>query len=858
MPAGECGEWPLGRLAGGPPFGPVRNGSPMCTLARLALTLALSLAAAHLCAQVAFRLVDASGEPITGATARLLPAAPADSSAVVYAVSDEEGRVRLSPKRRGRHRLGVTYVGYEPLRRDLETLDPSAELDLGTLRLRPDVAVLAEAQVMAVRARPADPFAFADLDGVELAEANVGLDVPTLLRRTPGAVVTSDAGTGIGYSSIRIRGADATRVNVTVNGVPLNDAESQGVFWVNMPDFISSTRSLQVQRGVGQSTYGTGAFGANVNLLTDVPPARPRLVAELAGGSYGTRRAMVKAATGELGGAFSGEGRLSYVTSDGFVDRASARLGAAYLGAAYEPSPRERLQLIGWTGHERTYQAWYGIPRAFAADPERRTYNPAGARGDGEFYDDQVDDYRQSHAQALYSRQLPGGALLQLTGHYTRGLGFYEEWQDSVTTNDYLPNFLGERLLNNDVVRRLWLDNHFYGAIATLSGRLSPKLELTASAGVNEYRGDHYGTVPRIVDLPESIEPFYDADDRYYDNEGRKRSGNAFAKGTYAVNQRVSAYADVQLRAIEYAFAGVDRDGAVLPQEVSYAFFNPKAGFTISELAGGSAYASVAVGQREPNRNDFREAPPGEQPRPERLTDFEVGWRRRAGGLELEAGAYYMRYRDQLAPTGRLNDVGELVRANVDASYRLGLELAAAYRLAPAWIAEGNLALSRNRIRRFDEFVDDWDRGGQFVVVREDVPLAFSPGAVANLGIRFAKADCPLEVALWGAGVSRQHVDNSGSAAAALPAYGRVDLEARYAPRLTSGRGVVVTLQVQNLTDAHPVTNGWSYRFRSAGYDPRPDDPYAARESGDTYLLTGVYPQAGTQVLLGVRLEIGG
>ena len=819
-------------------------------------TILFVFAAAACSAQVTLRVTESGGQPIVGATAQLIPRN--DSDAAVAAVSDAEGAVELSPTRRGDHELVVRYLGKVTERRSLPDLAPAAALDLGAVALRDDVSVLAEVPVVAVRAQADDPFAFDNVDGDELAVANVGQDVPFLLRRTPGAVMTSDAGTGIGYSSIRIRGADATRINVTVNGVPLNDAESQGVFWVNMPDFISSTRSLQVQRGVGASTYGTGAFGANLNLLTDVPSDRPRVIGELAAGTYATGRAMVKASTGTLPGGFSAEGRLSYITSDGFVDRASARLGGAYLGTSWAISDRERLQLIGWTGHERTYQAWYGIPRSFADDPELITYNPAGLRADGSFYDDQVDDYRQSHAQALYSRELADGTLLQLTGHYTRGRGFYEEWVNGAATVDYLPDYAGEAGLTNDLVRRLWLDNHFYGAIATLSGQLAPKLDFTASAGANQYLGDHFGTVPRIVELADEAEGSYSATDRYYDNEATKLSVNGFAKATYALTERLAVYGDAQLRHLRYDFLGLTREGRELPREATFTFFNPKAGATYSDLGGGLAYASVAVGQREPNRNDFREAIPGEEPRAERLTDFEVGWRRRDARFEVEAGGYYMRYLDQLVPTGRLNDVGELVRANVDESYRLGVELAGAYRVAGPWTVEGNLAVSRNRVVRFDEFVDNWATGGQEVIVRENTPLAFSPSVIANLGLRFATADDRLDLSLWGTGVSRQYVDNTGSAGTELPAYGRLDLEARYLPPVRSGREVVLTLQAQNLTDANPITNGWSYRFRSPGYDPRPDDPYVTGEGTDQYIMTGVYPQAGVQALFGVRVGLIG
>ena len=803
-------------------------------------------------------LVDEDGAPVVGATVELL-AAEADSLVGPIAVSDLEGRVEIAPDTRYPVRLRVRYVGYRPVVRRVA----APEMVPARLALEPDVRTLATAQVVAVRARPSDPFAFVDVKPAELVGVETGQDVPTLLRRTPGAVVTSDAGTGIGYSGIRVRGADATRINVTVNGVPLNDAESQGVYWVNMPDFISSTSSVQVQRGVGESTYGAGAFGANINLVTEAPTAQPGLSASVSGGSFATGRAKLEVNTGELGRGLSANARVSYITSDGFVDRAASRLGSAYLATSWAASDRERLQLIGWTGKERTYQSWYGIPRGFAEDDDLRTYNPAGLRDDGTFYADQVDNYRQTHAQALYSRQLRGDALLQLTGHYTRGRGYYEEWRNGNLLADYFPHG-GEDGLRTDLVRRLWLDNHFFGAIATVSGRLSPKLDLTWSGGASRYLGDHFGTVPFLAEaVPGVGEP---GERRFYDNTGTKTDANTFAKVNYALTERLSLYADAQVRHLRYDFVGVDRSGATLPDRATFTFFNPKAGLSLRDARGGQLFASAAVAQREPNRNDFVSAPAGQRPSAERLYDFELGYRigpaHTRGRLDLEANAYYMRYVDQLVATGELNDVGELVRANVDDSYRLGVELAAAYRLTERWAVDGNLALSRNRIGRFEEFLDNWTTGAQDAVTREGTPIAFSPGVIANAGVMYGigrgpVGQRPLEVALWYKHVGAQYLDNSGRDNARLEDYGRLDLEAAYTLRPRGGRSVTFTLQLNNLLDANPLTNGWSYRFRSPGYDPRPDDPYASLDRGDTYALTGYYPQAGFHVLGGVRLDLG-
>ena len=833
------------------------------------LTLALCLlaglraSAQYHDGQLRLRVVDDEGLAVIGATVEALATDTATLLAPV-AVTDAEGYAEFALPKEGftRGLARVRYLGYETAVTRLAYLGAGPHLP-AVVQLRPTAWQLAEAQVVAVRAKPSDPFAFVTLDADAVAEANVGFDVPMLLRRTPGATFTSDAGTGIGYSGIRIRGADATRINVTVNGVPLNDAESQGVFWVNMPDFISSTRSLQVQRGVGESTYGSGAFGANLNLVTDVPNSRARVVGELAGGNFGTGRAMLKAATGQLGN-FSAEARLSYITSEGFVDRASARLGGAYLGTSFALSDRRRLQAIAWTGQERTYQAWYGIPRGFLDVESLITYNPAGDRGDGTFYDDQVDNYGQTHAQLLYSEQLRGDWLLQLTGHYTRGLGYYEEWRGGESVADYFPERSGDTLA--DVVRRLWLDNHFAGGIATVTGGLSPKLDLTYSLGANRYVGDHFGTLVGAAGRAVEGDGGREAP-RFYDNDATKDDLNTFAKLTYRPRDGVTLYGDAQLRHVRYGFAGILRGGRSFDGSDELTFFNPKAGVTLRDDSGAELFASVAVGQREPNRNDYEAAAnAGDVPRPERLTDYELGFRQngRNGARTLELTAYYMDYRDQLVPTGRLNDVGEYVRANVDRSYRLGLEVAGATRLGRDFVAEGNLSLARARVRAFTEFVDVWDDGSQVAVEREDTPLGFSPAVIWNLGLRYAPVrpmvGGQLDVALWGTRVSQQYLDNTGSDAARLNAYFRLDLEARYTlqPGGDGRREVVTTLTAQNLLGANPATNGYSYRYRSAGYDPLPDDPYSALEEAGTsqYVLTGYYPQAGLQVLAGLRVAL--
>ena len=817
-------------------------------------------------------VVDEAGEPVIGATVeRLSSGQPATAVEAISGITDDTGVLPLTTIGWAPHDLlRVRYLGYAQavVRADTLPRDGAGRLQLA---LAPAQAALAQAVVTAVRARPNDPFAFVTLDARRLADANVGQDIPFLLRRTPGAVFTSDAGNGVGYTGIRIRGADATRINVTINGVPLNDAESQGVYWVNLPDLVSSTSSIQVQRGVGESTYGAGAFGANINLVTRPPSSEAGLTGELAGGSFGTARAMLRASTGELGPELSAEARVSYLRSEGFVDRAASRLGSAFVSAAFAPNDRQRLQLVATHGRERTYQSWYGIPESYVDDPDLRTYNPAGLRADGTFYDDQVDDYRQTHLQLLYSAGLATDWLLQLTGHYTHGKGFYEEWRVGDRIGDYLPDSPAADA-TTDLARRLWLDNDFAGGLATVSGRLSPKLDLTASAGYSYYYGDHFTALPYVAaDVVGQADP-----ERVFGNDATKTDANAFAKLNYRFTDRLRAYTDLQVRHVDYRLEAT-RANEREPRRGLYTFVNPKLGL-VADLPGWSAgsratpanaFVSAAVGQREPNRNDFVDAPQGVVPASEMLYDLELGLRSPRGTrYTFAATTYLMVYRDQLALTGALNEVGEAIRVNIPRSHRVGVELAAAAPLGGAtgsslpggrWSLEGNLALSDSRVDRFEERVDNFGTGGQDIIVRESTPLAFSPQAVANLGLvyqRVTSRDQRLEAALWGNWVSRQFLDNSGSRAASLAPYGRVDLELRYTPAYREG-AVLFTVQVQNLTGVHAPPNGYVYRYISPGYDPRPDDPYTIRERGDTYLYQGVYPQAGLQVLAGARLRLG-
>ena len=702
----------------------------------------------------------------------------------------------------------------------------------------PRTVTLTDVTVTATAARPETPVTYLDVSAEELAERNLGQDAPYLLKFTPSVVVNSDAGTGIGYTGIWIRGSDPTRTNVTINGIPYNDSESQGVFWVNLPDFSSSADGVQIQRGVGTSVNGAGAFGATIAFNTNQVALEPRLSVDGSVGSFGTRRGKLAYTSGLLDNGLSVEARLSKIHSDGFVDRATADLDGYYLGLG-RSGDRSTWRFNAFGGHEVTYQSWNGVTQEQLAE-FGRTYNSVGTEKTGEPYDNEVDNYRQNHYQLHFTTELADGTDLRLSGHYTRGLGYFEQYKADQNLANY--GITDPDSTTSDLIRRRWLDNHFYGLVYSLRRRWN-RLDLTLGGAANEYRGAHYGEVIWARHAGDS-----EIRDRYYDNDARKQEINTYLRANYRIGQRWNAYADAQLRYYAYDYVGVANDGRPLDQTADGAFFNPKAGL-LYDLDGGQAYASFGVAQREPNRNDFTDNPLSSQPRPEKLYNTELGLRRQRGRLNYGVNAYHMLYRDQLVLTGRLNDVGEYTRTNVDRSYRLGLELQGGYRLSDRLTAGGNLTLSRNRVVAFTEFLDDFDAGGQFEQPREDTPLAFSPDLTAAAEITYAllpaseRTPHSLEIALQTKYVGDRYVDNSGADASRLDPYAYADLRLSYALTPRAGgflSGLRLTALVRNLTDAEYESNGWGYRYRA---------------DGEEVLLRGVYPQAGRNFLLGLGVD---
>ena len=721
---------------------------------------------------------------------------------------------------------------------------------------RLDSIALETVVIQATRANATSPVPHTNVTAEKIGQLYHAQDIPFLLSATPSLVETSDAGTGIGYSGMRIRGSDPTRINVTINGIPFNDAESQGVFWVNLPDLAASAAEIQVQRGVGTSTNGAGAFGATVNI--DLARVQAQPFAELTNtlGAFRTRKHSIYAGTGLLKGKLAFTGRLSGIYSDGFIDRATANLRSAHLTGTYIDG-RQSIQAHLLSGREITYQAWYGVPAQYIDDAVLRRFNPAGSEKQGQPYNNEVDHYTQHHTMLLYKRILSSALDLQINGHYTRGFGYYEQYKADAFHGDYgLPNWSATdtTLTELDLVRRRWLDNHFYGG--TFALRWSPVAQHTTlllGGALSRYDGTHYGAIvwtEQPVSAPSSF--------RYYDNQAQKDDANMYTKAETQLG-KVSLFADLQYRRVQYDFLGFNNVGENVAQAVTLHFFNPKMGLDWQFVPQWHAYGFLGVGNREPNRDDYTQSSPDSRPKAERLYDMEGGIKTARKTWSAAANLYYMYYRDQLVLDGRLNDVGAYIRTNVPQSYRAGIELEASSRFSRRWLVAGSAALSQNKVDKFVEYRDNWDTGQQEAFEYRHTDLAFSPRLIARLELGFdilpQGQHHSLSATLIGKYVGSQYLDNTGNSNTVLPAFGFADLRLNYDLKRVLGGQLGLVLSINNLFDARYASNGWTYRFTSQAYDPRPDDYYTRSEGSGVYHQAGFFPQAGRHWMATLRIR---
>jgi len=672
---------------------------------------------------------------------------------------------------------------------------------------------LDEVLVKAVRVQPNAPITHSNLTKKDIRKRNLGQDIPVLLNYLPSVVSSSDAGAGIGYTYLRVRGSDATRVNVTINGIPYNDAESQGTFWVNLGDFASSVESLQLQRGVGTSTNGSGAFGASLNILTDG-------ISENAGGeiansfgSFGTRKHSIKFTTGLLNDHFEFAGRLSKIYSDGYVDRAFTDLKSYYLQGNYVDK-NTIVKAITFGGKEKTYQAWYGLSKDQLE--EDRTQNPYT-------YDNETDNYWQDHYQLHWIETLNANWSTNIGLNYTRGKGYFEQFKDGRSAADY-NNLINE---DSDVVVRRWLDNHFYVANANVTYKKN-SLELITGISYSDYTNDHYGEIIWGSDLASGT----NIRDRYYLSISDKSDFSIFSKATFRMSEKLQAFLDIQGRFVNYITTGLTSDRVPIDIDERFDFFNPKLGFTYTLNPGNSLYFSYARANKEPNRNDFESNAADVQH--EELNDFELGWRHESDRLRLNANVYYMQYNNQLVLSGALDNVGEYLRENVDKSYRLGLELDASIVLTEQLSLVSNFALSKNKIQ---DLTINRDGAVQNL---NDTNIAFSPDLITTHALEYAP-NTKFRAALIGKYVGEQYLSNTDTEASKLDSYFVTDFNFTYTlPVNNVFDSIVFTGMVNNLFDLKYVDRGYTYLDTWSG-------PTATE-------IQGYYPQATRNFLLGMTL----
>lgn len=717
---------------------------------------------------------------------------------------------------------------------------------------------LQEVQVVSTRATSKTPVAFTNLKKEQISKQNFGQDIPFLLTTTPSVLTTSDAGTGVGYTSIRVRGTDGSRINITANGIPMNDAESHSIYWVNTPDLASSLEDIQIQRGAGTSTNGAGAFGASINMRTQGIPSKPYAEASGSYGSFNTHKETVKVGSGLLGNHWAFDARMSNIQSDGYRDRASSDLKSYFVQGGYY-GENTTVKFVTFGGTEETYHAWDGISREMLKTDRR--YNPNGEiKRDGKvvgFYDDQTDNYRQTNYQLLFNHLFSPQWNLNVALHYTDGFGYYQEYKNDRTLVEYglTPYLLdGEKVKKSSLVRQKLVDSGFGGGVFSVNYTNS-RLTASLGGGLNRYGNDHYGKVLWVENYVGTLAP----DHEYYRNKGTKTDGNIYAKANYDLAHGLSLYADLQYRYIRYKIKGENDkwDWTADPGHLqhlgvneNFSFFNPKAGLFWQLNPNHSAYASFAVAQKEPTRNNYTDGLFTKYPKAEKLFDYELGYTFRKEWFTAGLNLYYMDYTDQLVLNGKLNEIGEPMAENVKDSYRMGMEVTLGAQIV-SWLRwDVNATWSKNRIKNYVGYVSDYDSNweelySQTAIDAGNTPIAFSPSFMAGslVGVHHKGFDASLQTQY----VSRQYLDNFGTRENSLDAYCVSNLNLAYTFKVPGMKSVTVGATVYNLFNKMYETNGYSqtaaiYQGDKQGRYELSNDPR-------------FYPMAGTNVLAHITLR---
>ena len=786
-------------------------------------------------AQVVIRgnvTVKHDGEPLPGAHIRI-------HNTFLTTASDSAGDYKLTGIRKGNYTLTCSYVGFKPI------TFPCRILRDTTINFRMEESAILgeEVNIVATRAGEKYPTAYTTLSGIRIEETNLGRDLPYVIQSTPSVIVTSDAGNGIGYTALNIRGSDLTRINVTINGIPLNDAESQGVWFVDLPDLASSSENIQIQRGVGTSTNGAGAFGASINILTSGMQQDPYGELSASYGSFNSCKATLRFGSGILKSGLAIDGRLSCISSDGYIDRAFSKLKSFYVSGGYY-GKKTTLKLITFSGFERTYQAWEGVPMDSLGT--NRTYNPAGEYMDSTghllYYDNQTDNYQQDHYQMIFSQKLGSGWNINAALFLTNGKGYYESYKTDKTFAEYgLEDVIigGDTLLTTNLVNRKWLDNSYYGLTFSTGYTIPDRLKLIVGGGITQYYGKHYGKV-----IWAQYASNGDNSRNWYFNTGLKNDINIFAKATWQVMKKLTLFADLQYRYVDYRMEGELDDLRSIDQSHVFNFFNPKTGIFFDFTEHLNGYISFGVGNREPSRNNYKDADPNRIPASERLYDYELGTTYKRSSWTAGINLYYMDYRDQLVLTGEINNVGEAVMVNVPHSFRAGIEITAGVNLWKKiqWDVTGTFSV--NKIKNFTEYVDDydsiWSFTGQTATFLGTSRLSFSPNLILGSILTY-KPVKGLTASLHSRYIGKQYIDNTGSDERSLHPYFVNNLVLGYQFRLKPFSEIGISLMINNLFSQRYETNAWIYRYN---------------HDGRQYDVNGYFPQALINYMVGITLKI--
>jgi len=776
-----------------------------------------------------------TGQPLPAATVSV-------ANPKITVVSDTLGRYKIDNLKAGRYVLNVSYIGYQAITKNvLVKISVVNNFSLASVTM-----LTGAVTINATRAEKNSPTTFTNLSKKDIAKNNLGQDLPFLLDQTPSVVTNSDAGAGIGYTGIHIRGSDGTRINVTINGIPYNDSEEQGTYFVDVPDFASSIDNIQIQRGVGTSTNGAGAFGASINIQTTARIDTAYAELNNSAGSYGSVKNSINLGTGLLDNKFSFDGRLSRIYSDGYIDRAFSNLQSYFFtGAYYGKSTTIRFITMGGTEH--TYQAWDGVPED-SLRAGNRTYNDLGLEPNGSFYKNQTDNYTQDHYQLLIDQKISDKLSFSGALHYTHGFGYYEEYHSAQALSDYgiTPITVGGKLIDTtDLTRQLWLNNKFYGVTYNFKYVPQKNLNIGLGGAYNEYQGAHYDNIQwtqQSTDIP----PGY----QYERDDADKKDFNVFGKADYKIG-KVTLFADMQYRHIYYSFFGFNDALQNVQQQVELDFFNPKSGITYQLNPDNNVYASFGVGNHEPDRDDYTQSTPNSRPKPENMKDFELGYRTQQGIFTGGINAYYMLYDNQLVLTGELNDVGAQNRSNVKNSYREGLEFDGRLKISQDLTWSATAALSSNKVLNFQGYMVDYDNNTTIEYTYKKTDIAFSPDFVASSTISFR----PLpgsELALISKYVSREYLDNTSNQnppgyAASDPTSNRY-LNGYFLNAIRLGYNFSA-FGVKNIGITLLVNNIFSVKYESNGAT------YPDIESGKVVNYNYFFPQAPANFLLGLNLK---